>query len=152
MRPLLTTMPRHRAILVIWLIGTFLALGAWGHSLLRNSSIAWASRSGNQLLRVGTYLGTFAIDLGYSSWRVSPGLRFESVDYKPKTVPGHRNVIEHVDYFVGPFGEFDCYSTDGSWSIALPLWFLLLLFTAVCLPFYLRARKKARQSPFVVDS
>jgi len=140
-------MLRHRFVLSIWVTGTVLLLGAWGHSIDRDSSIAWTSRSGRDLLRTDLYPGTLGVQIGESPWPSPPGIRFQSIGYGPQPVPGDKNALQHVDYFVGPFGEFDLFSSGRSWRLVLPVWFLLLLFTALCLPFYLRTRKKVSQSP-----
>ena len=143
-------MPRHRFILTIWVTGTVLLLGVWGHSLQRHSSIAWASPAGSQGLCVDIYLGTLGIQSGPLE-PAPPGFRFTSIDYDPQPVPGYPNALQHYDYFVGPFGEFDWFSDGSSRSLALPLWFLLFLFSALCLPSYLPARRKAPRSPLPIN-
>ena len=137
-------MPRQRLIMIVWMIGVVLCLGAWLHSQFRGSSIGYCRPNGSGV-RLSLYLGTIEVHRGDLAPGTPPGVFSNSEAFYPSApATGDKNALGKIDYFVGPLGEFDWSSHPSSTYLALPLWALLLLYNSLFLLLYLLARRNLR--------
>ena len=138
-------MPRSRLILLIWVIGSIVLLGLWGHSLLRKSIIRYQIFSKDREATLGMVGGSVEITWsainGYGQDRNS--LRILIFNLEKDSVPG-----PVPEYTLGRFYHRHIETPPRfSTTIEFPIWVLLSLYFFLLLPFYRRSLKRERTPP-----
>ena len=131
--------PRHRVILVVWLTGAVLLLGAWAHSLFRQSYVACRSTELQRHYQVGIAAGSLSFHAHHESYLHTAGLIFLSEPWQTEPDPFSATPPKPIPppSYVGRFRAHDGH-------LEVPFWFLILFFTGLCVPFRLHALESPR--------
>ena len=123
--------PCHRVILVVWLTGAALLLGAWIHSLFRESYVACRSVKLERHFQLGIAAGSVTVHAHLEPRLRAPGVHFLSEPWESEpdpfafAPPPPRRIPPPA--YLGRFRAWDGY-------LEVPCWFLMLFLTGLCLP------------------
>lgn len=126
-------MPRHRLIVVVWLTGAVLLLGAWGHSLFKKSYFAYRSPGLERHFQMGFAAGSLTVNIHAERPLYHPGFLFYSERWQTEPDPFSPDPPLDIPppYYFGRIRTADGY-------LEIPLWFVFLGFSIALLPLYLR--------------
>jgi hypothetical protein len=134
-------LPRHLVILLVWLTGALLLLGAWGHSLLMKSYFVYRSPGLERHFQIGLAAGSLTVNIHAERPLFHPGFLLHTDRWQDEPDPFSSVPPQHTP----PTCHFGRLRTSDGY-LETPLWLVLLGFTIALLPLYLRDTEDRRPS------
>lgn len=141
-------MPAHRFVFRTWLIGVICLVGFWVFSLFGYHEAFWLTSDHTKNTRTEVNLSFGTLTLGHDSR--SPfqgsGLNCYSISYKD--FPAEDFDPFEIDpaprTFAFYWGEFGMQAGGRRCYVSIPIWTLLVVFTAIAASCYIRSRARQR--------